>query len=467
MPKSDVVPAPVTPSTSTEEVTQENMESNIDMFLQIMDMLSEGNYANFLNKIKSTSLVGGTNTTLNITVDNSLFREGDTSEAVISIEFNDQGIVDIEVDNFRYDSYALSGTIALANRTRTDVDVTGYNEVYNIVDAVLNTATPKDVVISGQIKMNATLAGLPTGMNRTFTYNAFVHKENDEYGNESVYGYLKFSNVPFLFVGLSEDSWAAYKVSDNRDVWKDGSRTFELYFASTVNYDEEGHTIPDGDNEVSRTSTIAMKAEYTWNSTTKIKEKFVTSDDFMNDMTYYLLNYGLGIKAKNSNLPDASVYYGEDNLSSSSDDFLNFHNYNIDNNYTPNLSTLMKSYNYSATGADYKSSIYSDMEWSTDNECWVITIDGGNLLNNTMIKDVELFTNTGITNDKSYLEKAIVTTKVTVAGVATLTVGMTADHHAGDKPSTSQVNKVKEYITSKPVGYRRYNDYNNLSSLSA
>lgn len=457
MPVSNVVSDEKIVPDSPEAPLEAEVEGNINMFLTLMEMLSEGNYAKYLNKIKATYLDPGAPNILYITIDNSLFREDDTTEATIAISFNSTGISDISITNFRYQNYALSGNVVLADRGDIDpVDVTGYNKIYNIVDAVLNTATAKDVVLGGEIKMNATLAGIPTGMNRQFSYQGFVHKENDEYDNESVYGYVKFSNVPFLFVGTSEDGLLSYKISDDRDVWKDGDRTFEIYFASTVNYDEYGHTIADENNEVTRTSTVALKAEYKWNGTTKTKEKFLTADDFMADMTYYLLNYGLGIKAKTSSLPSTDTYYGEDDLSTNANDFLNFHNYNLDNNYTPNLSTLLKSYNYSAHGAEYTSSIYNAMTCDTDNECWVITVDGGNLLNNDMLKDIEVFTHTGIDGDISYLKKAILSTKVTVANVATLTVGATLDYDRNTTPASITVNKVKTYITSHEAGYRSY-----------
>lgn len=486
MPKSEIIDGKQ--HTSTEEPVQEIVEEDgVNMFLEMMKILSEASYANYLNKIKSTTMANANE--IVITIDNSMFRdepEG-TSYGTIKITFNSAGITGFALNDVRYGNYSISTTDTSTSteykvsinteRQRSKVDVTGYNEIYNIVDAVLNTATPKDIVLSGDIKLKAEASVIPA-FTRDFSYGAFIHKENDAHDNESVYGYLRFDDVPFLFVGASE-SWGSYQISDNRDVFKNGDRQFEIFFSSTVKYDSNGQTIQDDNGNVTRDTIVGMRAIYYWSGNMKVKEKFVTSDDFMNDMTYYILNYGLGIKAKSSNLPDTSVYYGEDDLSTNANDFLNFHNYNIDNNYTPNLSTLLKSYSYSPTSTStkyYTSSIYTAMTDETTNESWVVTIDGGNLINNSMIRDVELYTHTGVSGDTTYLNKAILTTKIVVAEVAVLgevklSAGLTVDYIPERTPDFIEdyedILYVKQYIKSHPVGYRRYNDYNNAASLVA
>lgn len=475
LPETHVVPE-VPKDEETNEPLDKEVEANVNMFLQVMEMLSEGNYGEFLSKIKTTSLEPGLTSTdpnnLVITVDNSLFSTvpNDDTTATISISFYNDGVnagIDkITLDDFRYSNYSLTGYVQLKSRTREKVDVDGYNEIYNIVDALLGSATPKDIVLSGQIKMNAKAVGFDA-MYREFTYGAFVHKEADVNGNENVYGEFTFNDVPFLYVGPAQ--WAAfYKVSDDKDEWDDGNRTFKVYFASVVEYDGNGHTRLDSEGEPIRTSTIGLYAEYYNGSTQKIKEKVINSDDFMADMTYYLLNYGLGIKAidrsySSSNADAFNQEYGEHKFSDNPNEgFINFHNYNIDNNYTPNLSTLLKSYEYDANGKNYTSSIYDAMSCNTSNQAWVVTIDGGNLLNNNQIKNVELFTHTDTNGNTTYLKKVILTTKVSVS-VATLSVGLTVDYNYAAKPTTTQVAEVKQYINTHAIGYRRYksgsNDY--------
>lgn len=452
LPKSEVVTEEVV-TDPEEKPLEKDIEGNVNLFLQVMEILAEGKYSEFLAKVKSTALEEGDPgepNVLAITIDNSMLREGDETEGTIRFTFDTTGIHAINISNVRYDNFALTGSLSLQNRNMPeDIDVTPYNKVYNIVDAVLNTASTQDVVLDGSIKLKAAAGAI----NKTFPTKIFVTKKLDEHNNESVYGYMRIDNISFFTAGIN--------FSDNRDTWTDSKRCFELFLSSEVNYDEHGHTILDEEGNVTRTSYAGLRVIYEhnpWganNDYRKVKEKVIPLDDLTGDLTYYLLNFGFGLKARSESYP---TDYPEDTFpGNKDDDWINFHNYNIEDNYTPNLSTLLKEYewynpeDYSGGTMTYTSEIFSDMKCTTSNEAWRARIDGGNLINNDLIKDVEFFTHTGVSGQTTYLKKVIVTTEIVYFSIVTIDIGIDLTNDYGASAEFVLVDREVKGFDNSPT----------------
>ncbi len=457
---------------------QKVTDSENSRFANIMEMFSSegsnsvfskilgGDIEAFLyNKVVNSFTYDEPTQTYTLVVEGDIFKANETDEVediTLTLQMENQKIKMIGISG-TYEGDKINATLtSVTYEAPSDINVPSgksqydFSTVDDLVDHLLNTVTADDFVFSGDIDLRGAAVGFDI-VNYNFGINAFVHIEKDNENYENIYGYMKIDSIDFMHI-------LTYCFSDDRDTWSGDNRTFEIYFANVVNYDEYGNAILDSDGNVSRTTTVAMSVYYVHDpligsNSYKTKNKSVSMDDFTNDLAYYLLNFGIGVKAKTSDLPSN---YPEDDLSTNANDFLNFHSYDIESDYTPTYSKLLQGYNYYETGTSYTSTVNSDVTATTTTPSWVATIDGGNLLNNSTLGNIELLAvgDSYLNSDNettTYLSRLLATTSVTF-NVADATLYATIDFNylQGQAPSSTKVETVKEYVNNHPVGDKTY-----------
>ena len=290
--------------------------------------------------------------------------------ASLSVDGVYQGTdIDLTLEKIPFVSEYTSIKIDTKNRT-----VYEFSELKDLAEHLLNVVQLNDFDFSGT--MDITFPNFPgwvvslLGIQDTQIQISMDGSiKTDEFGYENIVARLLMTGIPKISY-VSEDSW------------KKNTRTFELYLQNLVQYqwfDAEDNPVEEDDpnavrkapilNEkgsVQRDAYVYMIVNYTQDrsgSPQVHKEVKVTLDEFMKEISYYLINFGLGIKRETSNIPTIGVI--ETNLHS-----------NPDVPATPTMySILLEDYEYSNTD---------------DNPTWDVVLNAEELFHNDSFDTINM-----------------------------------------------------------------------------
>jgi len=359
-----------------------------------------------------------------------------------------------------------------------------FNSVETLANHLLNTVLYDDYTFNGSITLNGKItAGISIPFaNEVVDVKSFLHIEtNESDGIEDYYGKFALSNIPFIRAGLG----IYYNVSDDHDSWGDrdnANRTFTIYLENKAVRDEYGnpqyeqvpvldvngnqvydlnHNPVFKDGALIRDTRVILETTRTNTSggtTTRILS--LTLDEFMGNIAHWLVNYGFGVKGRNTGNTVDQVYGSEDgegNLiiqSSNSDDFINLFSYDTVNDYHPTYSTILKQYNY----YDVNDVITDDdpllKAGTATRKTWTADVDLKNLTNNNMLEQfaVGFYGGTNSADGKDYLRNILAHLHIKVgnsfaSGNMYGDVGITIDPTTvSDDVRNAHIQEVKDYI---------------------
>lgn len=149
-----------------------------------------------------------------------------------------------------------------------------FSDMNYLVEYLLNTASKDDFDLSGKLNVKIFHSSL---IKLGVDLNSYVHIDKDEEGNEKVYVKLTLSNIPYVPIA-----------SEKLIGWTE--RTFNIYFT---------------DDEVYLDLVCYYNGITSIDSYNISKHTRLTLEDFLDNILYYLVNYGLGIK---ESIFDGSTY---------------------------------------------------------------------------------------------------------------------------------------------------------------
>lgn len=352
-----------------------------------------------------------------------------------------------------------------------------FTSISTLADHLLNTVLYDDYAFSGQIKITGDVKAFGIGPFEIANYNPVnvdgkLHIVTDTTNNiENYYAKLRMSNIPFI-------SRFGINVSDNREyqIWNGYDREFTIYLVNVAVLDEYGkakyeqipvtdsygNPVEDKDgNQIYRDGALIRESrviiEMIYNN--HVRRLSLTLDEFMDNLSYYLLNQGLGIKSRNNGkgfedkyatVKTASQSKPHNELTiddldlmtevdTSGNDFINMWNYHASSDYQPTYSKVLESYHYYEAGTAISGDPLLDDKTAEQNtkNTWTAEIALDNLLNNEMLSycGVALYGGTHTEGDvsKAFLQNLLakVTASVNAIGVVTANlhanIGITID----------------------------------------
>ncbi len=282
--------------------------------------------------IKQLSLNGDTYT---IVLNGEIFKveeDDDTRDFTIELETQNSGKPDPDNPLNTLDFYTIASLSVDGVYQGTDIDLTleeipfiseyttvkidttnrpvyEFSELKDLAEHLLNVVQLNDFDFSGT--MDITFPNFPgwvtslLGIQDTqIQISADGSIKTDEFGYENSVARLLMSGIPKISY-VSEDSWI------------EGTRTFELYLQNLVRYnryDADDNLIPEDDTttpvarrepildekgNVQRDAYVYMYVRYKQDGGSNAyvyKELKLTLGDFMSEIGYYIVNFGLGIK---------------------------------------------------------------------------------------------------------------------------------------------------------------------------
>ena len=344
-------------------------------------------------------------------------------------------------------TYVEPAMFELPDRIEDEDDMFNFSTVDNLVDYLFHTVEENDFVIDGNISLVGTVLGYEFE-NATIPIEAYLKITTDEFGYENYRAKITFTRIPVIH------ALGMYYVSDNRNnVWNridrdqwihenigktnEKTRTFTIYIDNLVDYNPTTHEpVMDGDN-VQRTNHVVLLVEYYkyTDSSHRLKQKTLTLGQFTDDLTYYLLNFGFGIKARDASFPSS---YPEDimedengNPVGKDDDFLNFHNYHQEDNYMARYSKLLTEYTYTP---------------ATDGGVWTFGIDLEELLNNNLLDTANVGIAGKVNGENKYISQLIATTEISYGSVAVIDASISLEFHQGTEVGDDVYGEINSMI---------------------
>ena len=362
-----------------------------------------------------------------------------------------------------------------------------FNSVQTLANHLLNTVLYDDYTFNGTINLNGYLTIIGVNFefaNATIDVNSFLHivqNENDKL--EDYYAKFDFSNIPLIRVGALG---LYYNITDDRGTgaWDNGKRSFTIYLENIVRreggvaqyeqvpvLDINGDQVFDNDGNplfkngsVLRDTYVIIEENHTKGSNTYTRRIKLSLDEFMDNLTHWLINYGMGIKARNNGSVTADKYAtldGDGNLvmaTKASDvgaqDFINLFNYHAASDHQATYSTLLQSYNYYDVG-DYITSDDKVLDPKiAENKTWTTTIDIADLTNNTMLQScgVAIYGGTDASG-KEYLKNLLADIVMgmgagaAASGTVDAKIGLTVNPTTvSDEVRQANINSVVNYL---------------------
>lgn len=385
-------------------VVQRVMSGNNARFANIMSMFSneEGTQSIFSQILKGdieaflyNKIIKGfsyEDNTYTITLNGDIFKVESTDniqDVVLKLKTksvgvapNEKKVIDyISIDGI-YQGDKISAKLSATDyveQTKISLPASAYNftSLEDVADVILNTAEQDDFIFSGTLTLDIDLPSWFISMfgvqNTPMPITAQMHIETDPFGYENTTGIVSVTNISEIPY-VSEDTYVV------------GSRTFNIYLENVVQYyettepykDRKGNIIKDkdgneiyyrpkldADGEVVRDTNVCLEVTYTKKGTSTVayKRTRLGLDEFLNELPYYLVNYGLGIKTKVDEYITAYHLELETNL----------HSTDAASTHVPTYSTLLKNYSYDD----------AIIQWNA-------TVDAKDLLGNDIIGDLGL-----------------------------------------------------------------------------
>ncbi|MBE6141470.1 MAG: hypothetical protein E7175_01315 [Erysipelotrichaceae bacterium] len=447
----------------------------------------------------------------------------------------------------RYTGQPISLSLTQTNTSIEKIPSTYRASAYNftsisaLADHLINTVLYDDYAFNGTINIRGDISFDFLGSERHIQFadydpvniSSYMHIVNDEtYNVEDYYAKFDLTNIPSISIGFDVPliGRVAYYVSENRgDLdWTSSSRNFSVYVTNLAQRDQYGAPVYErvlvtdsygnpvkdkDDNYIYRDGALKRDSFVVIESTSNghTRRISLTMDQFMDNLSHYLLNFGLGIKPRNNGDGISDVYaqrmYPKYNSSASyvvddlvevdyklykciedtsgtfddskwtclgalnndtlnmltsapeNDDFINMWNYHVESDYQPTYSKVLKSYNYYEPGTGFTDP-YIDT-WTADENpygIWTANVGLDNLLNNTMLSncDIALFggKHTESEETKAFLQylKASITASVNMI----VTGNLYADVDINIDPTTitdelrdAHINELNTYMDNK------------------
>ena len=253
-------------SATEKDAFKAMMEGLENIDLPLIKMINNKDFAGLLANYKTISLNGNQAV---ITLSNGMFNKGNTSDFVITINYDNDGISSLKVTNLKFKGYTLSLSLTLKEFAATEVDLSTYDSVSNVdllLNYVFNTVGKKDFNMNGHI--NANLIDVFDVANISLSARVHIDENNKTLGVVVIDNIPQFK-TPLGTVNASDDSWDYRKLTM---YITDDEVYLDVYY-----YDDYTEWV-------------------FWNyRKTTTKHIRLTMEDFTKDLAYYLVNYGLGI----------------------------------------------------------------------------------------------------------------------------------------------------------------------------
>lgn len=147
-----------------------------------------------------------------------------------------------------------------------------FSDLSSLTDYLLNTAACNDFTITGKLNIDLNAIGI---IKREFELGIDIKVHINE--DESVISVISVSNIPLIKLGLiaplQSDDWDA--------------RTFQLYISD--------NDVNLATCSIKDTTEMTGLFKYTDYRSTNIEVVHLSPEDFINDIVYYFVDFGLGI----------------------------------------------------------------------------------------------------------------------------------------------------------------------------
>ena len=228
----------------------------------IVDVIDKVNFAEIIKYLNIDTLAKALSLSLNI---------NNTANLDLAIILDDNmQLKNVEINNLEYSGLKLSNMIVTytgiynGNIVVPEYDYYDLSMLNPLIKTIFNTALLTDFDISGTFNVTATILGIP--VNKNININAKVKRVDN-----SVYPevYVSMTNIPIISP-INNDF--AYSFGDLA-----GTRNLEIYYKDRYVY-------------LNRIDSI----DNIFGPRTVKKQLKISDTEFINNILYYLLNYGIG-----------------------------------------------------------------------------------------------------------------------------------------------------------------------------